>query len=271
MNNVAKYCFNALAVQRAFLEAHDKFKNVVTRYSGRAGSALATKSGSIIDEMFGISLSRAPGYPVNYADIVGGEPPRGDPGTGAPEGPGVLLYRRTVHPSRGVIVPGVSDMTCTFPKQLLDDIVRSKKSSAGVILGEEFRKVLHEMLLHQQMEVSSSTADGQLTVRSSPDRGSHKIFNKSIRGKSGNGTTSSPRSGQKKSSDSVPHTPPLPLPLPKEDGVPKLIKNNMSSSSAAGLRRPPPKKRLSHTSTRKSPSVSDSLPHGHSKARSESI
>ena len=38
---VAKNCYNAASVQRAFVGANERFKNTVTRYSGRVGSALA--------------------------------------------------------------------------------------------------------------------------------------------------------------------------------------------------------------------------------------
>jgi hypothetical protein len=47
-------------VQRAFLDADEKFKNVVTRYSGRVGSALAYSSrssgGSVLKEVPDLSL-----------------------------------------------------------------------------------------------------------------------------------------------------------------------------------------------------------------------
>ena len=51
---VAKNCYNAASVQRAFVEANERFKNAVTRYSGRAGSALAvgrSSSGGFIREV----------------------------------------------------------------------------------------------------------------------------------------------------------------------------------------------------------------------------
>jgi hypothetical protein len=53
--SVAKNCYNAASVQRAFVEANERFKNTVTRYSGRAGSALAgsmsSRGGSFIGEV----------------------------------------------------------------------------------------------------------------------------------------------------------------------------------------------------------------------------
>jgi hypothetical protein len=52
---VAKNSYKAAAVQRAFLDADERFKNVVTRYSGRVGSALAYSSrssgGSVLKEV----------------------------------------------------------------------------------------------------------------------------------------------------------------------------------------------------------------------------
>ena len=51
---MAKNCYNAACVQRAFQEANDRFKNFVIRYSGRVGSALAnsylSSGGSVITE-----------------------------------------------------------------------------------------------------------------------------------------------------------------------------------------------------------------------------
>jgi hypothetical protein len=180
MNNVAKNCFNALAVQKVFLEAHEKFKNVVTRYSGRAGSALA-KGGSVIDEVFGISLSRAPGYSLIHDDISGepSSPTQSGELKSFSDG-GVLLYRKT---SGARLVSNSGALMSNLPKQLLDDIVRSEKSSAGAILGEEFRKVLHEMLLHQQSVVLPPSPEGkvdalqnlQLSIQSSPGRNTHKV------------------------------------------------------------------------------------------------
>jgi hypothetical protein len=54
-SSVAKNSYKAAAVQRAFLDADERFKNVVTRYSGRVGSALAYSSrssgGSVLKEV----------------------------------------------------------------------------------------------------------------------------------------------------------------------------------------------------------------------------
>jgi hypothetical protein len=160
MNNVAKNCFNALAVQRVFLEAHDKFKNVVTRYSGRAGSALSlAKGGSVIDDVFGISLTKVADYTAHHStDSSSQSPAQTQTQTqtrdhlssnfGDDE---ILLYRKQF-PSMSA--QEASEMMAALPKQLLADIVRSKKSSAGVILGLEFQKVLHEMLLNQKSDTS---------------------------------------------------------------------------------------------------------------------
>mmetsp|Transcript_17019 Transcript_17019/g.28390 ORF Transcript_17019/g.28390 Transcript_17019/m.28390 type:complete len:1248 (-) Transcript_17019:206-3949(-) len=265
MNNVAKNCFNALAVQKVFLEAHDRFKNVVTRYSGRAGSALA-KGGSVLDKVFGISLSRASGVSIPSSDNISGEPNsptqtedmKGS-GSAAVDGVSeVLLYRK---PSPGTQSTD-ADIMSTLPKQLLDDIVRSKKSSAGVILGEEFRKVLHEMLLHQQAVVVPTSPDGkvdalqnlQLSVQSSPGRTTHKQGNTTSRS---NGIATSPLGSR-------------PSNLNWSSGSNCQFYDNDLILSPSGLPRPPAKKRSSYTTIRKPVPIAVSPPSGKTRKRSES-
>ena len=247
MNNVAKNCFNAQSVQKAFLEAHDRFKNVVTRYSGKAGSALSLAQGeSVIKVVFGLShdsnLEQKNCPETNLESIDDSQADSFD-GSNV-DLDNILLYRKHF--------PNMSVHEATLPKQLLDDIVRSKKSSPGVILGIEFQKVLHEMLLNQQSveDDESAVVVHPLPPTHSESPGSSNcgrdrtMYNQS----SHVGIATSPKLIKKKT---------LPLEnIDRKDG-------------ATATKRPPAKKRSSYSSGR--PPPVDTSPSQSTKSRSGSF
>lgn len=142
MNNVAKNCFNAPSIQRVFLEAHERFKSVVTRYSGRAGAALSLeKGGNVIDQVFGSSINDT--VPTKDAPMDRPQSTRSSPESDIEEilnrnHSEVLLYRKNAKNANDI------------------NLTQVKKVVAGEIIGHEFRKVLHEMLLSQQSVQTSS-------------------------------------------------------------------------------------------------------------------
>lgn len=186
--SVAKNCYNAAFVQRAFVEANERFKNTVTRYSGRAGSALAgaksTRGGSFIRE-----VREFPAWPCHSSscnDIVflqvfglnvdGSEAvlrPSGNDsdssgGTDGAGGRASVSYGKNVKTARGRNA-GKEDSNETTADLSTASADSTDAHRAGDVVSKanqdaEYRRALNDMLLLRLFNESSTVQQPKLQL-----------------------------------------------------------------------------------------------------------